>query len=61
MSCPPELLQFFLHLAGQIGSFPLVDLMQSIRDLICTSRLLLALFLKRGSEPLNYSIEEFYH
>jgi hypothetical protein len=51
----------FFVFAGQIGSFLLVDLRQPTLSLICTPMLLLALFLKRGSEPLNHSIEEFFH
>jgi hypothetical protein len=53
---------YFLRLAGQIGSFPLVDLMQPILNLICT---LLAKgnqrFLKRKSESSSHSIEELFH
>jgi hypothetical protein len=58
MSCPPS---FFFAFANQIGSFLLVDLRQPILSLIRTPMLLLALFLKRGPEPLNHSIEEFFH
>jgi hypothetical protein len=47
--------------AGQIGSLLLVDLMRPTLNLIWTPKLPLALFLKRRSELLNYSLEEFFH